>query len=50
MDAMIMEWYVKDVSLLDSIKPGDKVEFTLEVTVGGSEIITAIKKRSGKNP
>ena len=50
MNAMIMEWYVKDVSLLDSIKPGDKVEFTLEVTQGGSEIITGIKKRNGKTP
>lgn len=48
MDAMTMEWYVKDVSLLNSIEPGDKVEFTLEVTEGSSEIITAIKKRSGK--
>ena len=50
MNAMIMEWYVKDVSLLTSIKPGDKVEFTLEITEGGSEIIKKKKKRNGENP
>lgn len=45
MPAMIMEWYVKDVSLLKSIKPGDQVEFTLEVPKGGTEVISEIKKR-----
>jgi Cu/Ag efflux protein CusF len=45
MPPMLMEWYVKDISLLKSIKPGDKVEFTLEVPNGGTEIITELKKR-----
>jgi Cu/Ag efflux protein CusF len=44
MPPMLMEWYVKDISLLKSIKPGDKVEFTLEVPEGGTEIITELRK------
>ena len=45
MPPMIMEWYVKDVSLLKSIKPGDKVAFTLEVPKGGTEVVSEITKR-----
>ncbi len=44
MPAMIMEFYVKDKALLNNLKVGDKVEFTIEEK-GGSEIISAIKGR-----
>jgi len=43
MEAMIMQIYVKDKSMIESLKIGDKVEFTLEVK-GPTEVITAIKK------
>ena len=44
MPAMTMEFYVKDQSLLDGIKPGDRIEFTMENGVGGLKI-TEIRKR-----
>ena len=43
MQAMSMEHYVKDASLLDSIEPGDRVEFTLNDTAGIA-VITELKK------
>lgn len=44
MPAMTMEFYVKDKSLLDGLKPGDRITFTIEDGVGGVKI-TEIKKR-----
>jgi protein SCO1/2 len=44
MPAMQMEFYVKDKSALDSIKPGDQVNFTVEVN-SGIEVVTAIQTR-----
>ena len=43
MPAMTMEFYVKDKSLLDGLKPGDRIEFTIENGVGGIKI-TSIRK------
>ena len=43
MPAMTMEFYVKDKSLLDGIKPDDQIEFTLENGVGGLKV-TEIRK------
>jgi Cu(I)/Ag(I) efflux system protein CusF len=43
MPAMTMEFYVKDKSLLDGLKAGDQIEFSLDNGVGGV-IITKIKK------
>lgn len=43
MPAMQMEFYVKDKSLLDSIRPGDKVNFTIDVN-SGIEVVSAIGK------
>lgn len=44
MPAMQMEFSVKDKSALDSIKPGDQVNFTVEIN-SGIEVVTAIQKR-----
>ena len=44
MPAMTMEFYVKDKSLLDGLKLGDHIAFTIEDGVGGVKI-TEIKKR-----
>jgi Cu/Ag efflux protein CusF len=44
MPAMTMEFYVKDKSLLDGLKPGDRIAFTIEDGVGGVKI-TEISKR-----
>lgn len=44
MPAMRMEFYVKERSLLDGIKVGDVVEFTIEEK-GTSETISEIKKK-----
>lgn len=44
MPAMRMEYYVKDKSLIDSLKPGDKVDFAVE-DKQGVEVISEIKKR-----
>ena len=43
MPAMRMEFYVKDKSLLDGLRSGDQIEFTIENGVGG-EKITAIRR------
>ena len=43
MPAMTMEFYVKDKSLLEGLKPGDHIEFTIENGVGGIKI-TAIRR------
>ena len=43
MPAMIMEFYVKDKSLLDGLKVGDEVDFVLEYK-HPSETIVSIKK------
>ena len=43
MPAMTMDFYLKDGALLNGIKPGDRIEFTLENGVGGLKIIE-IKK------
>ena len=44
MPAMIMEFYVKDRSMLDGIKVGDLVDFTIEEK-GSTEIISELKKK-----
>jgi Cu/Ag efflux protein CusF len=44
MPAMQMSFYVKDKSLLQDLKPGDRIAFTLENGVGGLKI-TEIRKR-----
>ena len=44
MPAMQMEFYVKDKAMLDGLKPGDKVTFTLE-DKGGAELITELRKK-----
>jgi Cu/Ag efflux protein CusF len=44
MAAMTMEYYVKDRSLLDSIQPGDKVDFTIEDRQG-VVLVSEIKKK-----
>ena len=36
---MTVEFYVKEKSLLEVIKPGDRIEFTIENGVGGLKII-----------
>ena len=43
MPAMIMEFYVREKSLLDGLKVGDNVEFVLEYK-HPSETIVGIKK------
>ena len=35
MPPMTMVFQVKDASMLDTLKPGDKVRFTVEKTVSG---------------
>ena len=45
MPAMKMEWFVKDQALMNGIKVGDKVDFTVEEG-GGRQYIVAIKPRS----
>ena len=44
MPAMLMEFYVKEKSLLDGLNVGDLVDFTIEEK-GGTEIISEIKKK-----
>jgi Cu/Ag efflux protein CusF len=48
MPAMQMEFWVRDKSLLDKVKPGDRVDFTIVETTGG-EYLTELK-RSEKGP
>lgn len=43
MPPMVMEWHVKDPSLLNRVKVGDKVNFIV-VETGKGEIITDLKK------
>jgi Cu/Ag efflux protein CusF len=43
MPAMRMEFFVKDKWMLKELRPGDKIQFTLENGVGGLKI-TEIKK------
>jgi Cu/Ag efflux protein CusF len=43
MPPMIMEWYVKNRSLLKAARVGDKVDFSVEDR-NGSEVISALKK------
>lgn len=43
MPAMTMDFYVKEKSMLDGLKPGDHIQFTLENGVGGIKI-TAITR------
>jgi len=45
MPAMKMEFYVKDKSLLEGLKSGDAITFTLSNGVGGL-VITRITKKS----
>ena len=44
MPAMTMEFYVRDKSLLEGLKTGDQIDFTLENGVGGLKI-TEIRKQ-----
>ena len=44
MPAMEMEWWVKDRSLLKSVRVGDKVDFTV-VETGKGEFITRLKRK-----
>ena len=46
MPAMQMEFLVKDKSLLDKVKVGDRVDFTVVETKKG-EYLTEIKRSSG---
>ncbi|MGZ8847780.1 MAG: copper-binding protein, partial [Pyrinomonadaceae bacterium] len=47
MPAMQMEFNVKDKSLLNDVKAGDRVNFTIVETEKG-EFLTAIKKVSAR--
>ena len=44
MPAMTMEFYVKDKSLLDGLKPGDQIDFSIQNGLGGI-VITKITKK-----
>ncbi len=44
MPKMLMEFYVKDKKMLDGLKVGDKVDFTLEENRGQEMIIKLAKK------
>ena len=44
MPAMQMEFLVQNASLLDNVKPGDRVDFTIVETTKG-EFLTELKKR-----
>jgi Cu(I)/Ag(I) efflux system periplasmic protein CusF len=44
MPAMTMEFYVKDKAMLDGLKVGDHIEFTVDNGVGGL-VITKITKK-----
>src|ERR1043166_2030669 len=45
MPAMIMEFYVKDKSLLDNIKVGDEVDFVLEYKHPSETIVSITKAK-----
>ncbi len=44
MPAMTMDFYVRDRSLLESLRPGDKADFTIDDT-NGIQMVSEIKKR-----
>jgi len=44
MPAMQMPFHVKDKGLLEGIKRGDRIEFTVENGVGGMLVTSVIKK------
>lgn len=44
MPAMIMEWHVEKRSMLNKVKVGDRVKFTV-VETGKGEILTTLEKR-----
>ena len=46
MEAMTMEFYVKDKSLLEGLKRGDLISFSIDNGVGGLVIIKITKKGS----
>jgi Cu/Ag efflux protein CusF len=46
MPPMTMEYWIKDRSLLNSVRVGEVVDFTV-VETGKGEYITSIKKKSG---
>ncbi|MBA2341138.1 MAG: copper-binding protein [Pyrinomonadaceae bacterium] len=43
MEAMSMDFHAREATLLNDLKPGDRIEFTLEETAG-IVVITNIKK------
>lgn len=43
MPAMVMEWFVEKKSLLNKVKVGDKVKFTV-IETGKAEIITELER------
>ena len=43
MPAMSMPYQVRDKSILDDVRPGDRIEFSLEST-GKGDVVTEIKK------
>ena len=47
MPAMQMEFWVKDKSLFDNAKPGDRVDFTIVETEKG-EYLTELKRATNK--
>ena len=47
MPPMSMPYAVKDRSLLDSVSPGDRIEFSLEGTTKG-DVVSEIKKIEGR--
>lgn len=49
MPAMQMEFWVKDKSLFDNAKAGDRVDFTIVETEKG-EYLTELKRTSNKSP
>jgi Cu/Ag efflux protein CusF len=46
MHAMLMQWSVRDKSMLKSVRVGDKVNFTVEDD-NGTEVITELKRVPG---
>ena len=49
MPAMQMEFWVRDRSLLDNVKPGDKIDFTIVETKTG-EYLTELKRVAERLP
>ena len=43
MPPMTMVFQVRDASLLDKVKPGDRVRFTAEKTAAGGYVVTGIQ-------